>query len=100
VSTSAIGSNTISFTDAVRFFRIVTNSGPCPMCSAVAWTIPVNQMNGPVSLVPSGNNDDSGSPVMELKLSCDVCGYFRSHNATIIRKWISENPADDEPTNG
>lgn len=86
----------IYFSDAVRFFKAVTNPGACPMCSSVSWQIPVAAKGKPVSLIVSGMHLD-GKPQLELKAACNVCGFYRSHSATIIARWLKENPENGDP---
>ena len=87
----------IYFEDAVRFFRALTHPGPCPMCSSIAWQIPVESKGKPASLVVSGLYLD-GKPQLELKVSCTVCGFYRGHSASHIQRWIKDNPATEDPT--
>ena len=81
----------IYFEDAVRFFKMVTNPGSCPMCSTISWSIPVLEKGRPISLVISGLQNN-GLPQLELKVSCNKCGFYRGHNASLIQQWLLDNP--------
>lgn len=67
------------------------------MCESVTWSLPVLESHSPLSLSHSGLLAADGTPVLELKLLCNSCGFFRSHRASFIRKWLDANPQAQEP---
>jgi len=86
----------ISFKEAVRFFKKQSSPGECPMCKSVSWSIPMATEDASVSLSDTGMRDLNGSPVLELKMQCKVCGFLRAHRASFIRDWLDSNPAPNE----
>lgn len=87
----------IYFADAVRFFKSIEEAAKCPVCSAVSWEIPLSAEGKPVTLLDSGFYLGD-VPQLELKLSCNKCGFYRSHSAAVIRKWLADNPVKGDDT--
>jgi hypothetical protein len=88
----------IYFDEAVRFFKSQSSPGECPMCKSVSWALPSEIEGSPLSLSDSGMRTLDDSPVLELKIICNVCGFLRAHRASFIREWLDKNPAGDEVT--
>jgi len=86
----------IYFDEAVRFFKSQSSPGECPMCKSVSWALPAEIEDSPLSLTDSGMRTLDDSPVLELKMICNVCGFLRAHRASFIREWLDKNPGSDE----
>lgn len=83
---------TLDFNDVVRFFAGVPIKAECPACSSVSWEIPVAKDQSSRVLLNDSGFALGGKEILELKLSCNVCGFYRSHKAAIVKAWIEKNP--------
>lgn len=87
---------TLKFNDVVRFFAGVVVKNECPTCSTVSWEIPVVKgRDSDVVLNHSGFTQD-GRSILELKISCNTCGFYRAHKVDVIKGWIANNRSDAE----
>lgn len=83
---------TLDFNDVVRFFAGIPIKDECPACSAVTWEIPVAKGHSSRVLLSDSGFALDGKEVLELKISCNTCGYYRSHKAAVIKAWLEKNP--------
>lgn len=83
---------TLDFNDVVRFFAGVPIKDECPACSAASWEIPVAKGQSSRVILNDSGFLLNGKEILELKISCNTCGYYRSHKAAIIKEWIEKNP--------
>lgn len=98
VPTGLVEMETLDFNDVVRFFQGVPLKDECPCCSQVSWEIPVVRGRDTRVVLKSSGMSIEARDVLELKVSCNVCGYFRSHKVDVIKAWLEKNPAA-EPSN-
>lgn len=87
---------TLPFQDVIRFFDGLPVKSECPMCSASSWEIPVLKgKDDQVVLSESGHSIDQ-VPVLEVKICCNNCGFYRSHKVSVVKLWIANNPEKTE----
>lgn len=83
---------TLLFRDVVRFLEGLPVKSECPMCSETSWEIPVIKgQDDQVVLSEAGLSMDQTS-VLEVKICCNNCGFYRSHKGSIVKRWIANNP--------
>lgn len=87
---------TLDFNDVVRFFQGVPLKDECPCCSQVSWEIPVVRGRDSRVVLNASGMSIGARDILQLKVSCNVCGYFRSHKVDVIKAWLENNPVADQ----
>lgn len=99
---------TISFDEAVRFFKTVTPSGKCPFCGSDEYVIHMSRpdlVDDVVQGMHILSKPIDGRLIGKIGVSivtteCSTCGFLRRHGANRIKSWIDDNPKKEEIQDG
>ncbi|MFY1007811.1 hypothetical protein ACOQNQ_01865 [Pseudomonas juntendi] len=84
--------------DFARFLaaKIGEDDG-CPLCGNEDWEIhcPGGPQSPTLRMGMLVRNVENPFYLSVFGYSCNDCGYMRLHNAYVVHKWVSENPAVD-----
>ncbi|NNA42457.1 MULTISPECIES: hypothetical protein [Pseudomonas] len=88
----------VSSNEFVRF--LVAKGGNeterCPVCSGEEWTVLCPNDGGPtLRLGMPVRNREKTFYLSTFGYYCVNCGFLRTHMASVVHKWVEENPAVD-----
>jgi len=85
--------------DFVRFLDDVgVGEDLCSICGHTEWTVICPSGDEPTfRLGTSIRNSKEMFYFSAFGYYCEKCGYLRQHAASVVYKWVSENPEEAQP---
>lgn len=86
------------------FIRFIVEKGGgeeenCPVCQGSEWTVLCPDDDGPVlRLGLPVRNREKMFYLSTIGYFCASCGFIRTHMASVVHKWVENNPAPDSDT--